>query len=89
MFKCPNCGCSISVREKTVLQPSKPIRCKKCTQELRPFSVYFYSIFFVGPAAHFLFINYGQLNVLSAAGLAFSISLLLLVCQPMKKVLRK
>ncbi|TOJ61116.1 hypothetical protein CGI34_25725 [Vibrio parahaemolyticus] len=85
MFKCPNCKVPFTVRNKLNFIPGKPITCKKCSQSLKPFKVYYYSIFFVAASGSSLLVNKFELSELSAAGLMFACCSLLFICQPVRK----
>ncbi len=86
MFKCPNCGASVSIKEKSKLHPSKHMPCKQCAQVLKPFTIYYYSLFFVAPFSFSISMNYAGFSTLGAIVLSFVLVYVLLVCQPIKKV---
>lgn len=86
MFNCPNCGALVSVKDKSKLHPSKPMTCKQCAQVLKPFTVYYYSLFFVAPFSFSISTNYAGFSTLGAVALSFTLVYVLLVCQPIKKV---
>lgn len=86
MFKCPNCGASVSIKEKSKLHPSKHMPCKQCAQVLKPFTIYYYSLFFVAPFKVSTSMNYAGFNTLGAMVLSFTLFCVLFVCQPIKKV---
>lgn len=86
MFKCPNCGASVSIKEKSKLHPSKHIPCKQRAQVLKPFTAYYYSLFFVAPFSFSISMNYAGFSTLGAIVLSFVLVYVLLVCQPIKKV---
>ncbi len=86
MFKCPNCGLSISIKEKSKLYPSKHMTCKQCSQVLKPFTIYYYSLFFVASFSFSASMDHLGLNTLGAVVFSSTLAYLLLVCQPIKKV---
>lgn len=86
MFKCPNCGASVSNKEKSKLRPSKHMPCKQCAQVLKPFTIYYYSLFFIAPFTVSISMNYAGFSTLGAMVLSFTLFYVLLVCQPIKKV---
>ena len=86
MLKCPNCGASVSIKEKSKLHPSKHMPCKQCAQVLKPLTIYYYSLFFVAPFTVSISMNYAGFSTLGGVVLSFTLVYLLLVCQPIKKV---
>ncbi|PTC03950.1 hypothetical protein C9980_15445 [Vibrio mediterranei] len=86
MFKCPNCSAPLTVREKLNFTPDKPVICKKCSQKLLPFKLYYFGTFFVAAFGTSFLINYCEFNALSASGIALVCSFLFYICQPIRKV---
>ncbi|WP_047043164.1 hypothetical protein [Vibrio mexicanus] len=87
MFKCPNCGESISIIKKVSLHPRKQSFCAKCSQQLKISQVYYYSTFFVGALTVSLSMGYGDFGFVSAVILGMFVNWLILTFQPIKKPL--
>ncbi|TRN20253.1 hypothetical protein DM784_20765 [Vibrio furnissii] len=85
MFKCPNCSAPLTVWDKFKFIPDKPVICKRCSQKLLPFRVYYFGTFFVATFGTSSLINYFEFNTLSASGIALTCSFLLYICQPIRK----
>ena len=86
MVKCPNCGATIPICDKLMVNIDKHLSCKKCSQQFKPMKVYLYALIFVGPMVSSLLVNYMEMNILSASGCTIAFGLLLFVFQPLQKV---